>query len=65
MLTPEQYVGQIDVATLPSRKVDIEEEKRIALAREEIPLVSLINLHDFEVRIPLRPKARLTGVDGS
>jgi hypothetical protein len=48
MLSPEQCVGNIDVSLLPSRKADIEEEKRIALAREQLPLVAVVNLHDFE-----------------
>ena len=51
MLTPEQCVGSIDVSTLPSRKADAEEQQRIALASEQLPLVSIINLHDFEVGV--------------
>jgi hypothetical protein len=49
MLSPEQCVGSVDVSLLPSRKAGIEEEKRIALAREQLPLVAVVNLHDFEV----------------
>ncbi|KIM25178.1 hypothetical protein M408DRAFT_74720 [Serendipita vermifera MAFF 305830] len=48
MLKPEQCVGTIDVATLPSRSLDVEEQQRIALARSQRPLVSVINLNDFE-----------------
>jgi len=49
MLSPEQCVGSVDVSLLASRKVVIEEEKRIALARKQLPLVAVVNLHDFEV----------------
>jgi hypothetical protein len=49
MLSPEQCVGSVDVSLLPSRNAGIKEEERIALAREQSPLVAVVNLHDFEV----------------
>jgi hypothetical protein len=51
MLSPEQCIGSVDVSLLPSRRAAIEEEKRIALAQEQLPLVAVVNLHDFEVSI--------------
>ena len=49
MLSPDQCVGSIDISQLPSRNAGMEEEKRVALAREQLPLISVVNLHDFEV----------------